>query len=709
MPNITIPNSTLTTNTDLWSAYWRLTRGLKAAGWRYKASSDGYSITTIAAGSNATILSQATTIAVASNGASLPQATINVASTTGFSATGTIFVVTGAGTQTVTYTGITGTTFTGCTGGTGTMSTGGAVTAATINVASTTGFATTGTISVVTSAGTQTVTYTSTNGTQFLSCTGGTGTMSTGGSVFFGSKETTGNPSNDKWGGGVQVGSQTATASFTISTPTTIAKGGRVTLTGLTGFTLTSPGHLLTITGATNSTNNGTWLITAFISATSIVIENPAAIAETTPGTATWTEKSSVTDVMPTSITGAAQIGAWWCAEGPSTMRIPIGNVVPTISFVRGENVTQATTGATGEILGVLTDTETSLGYIVVAPRASGTGAAVRGWSSSNVITGAYSGATVTPTGTPLEFVREIVIWKNTIALGHAYFQVIDSVNESTTTSVQGRFSTMAALTTCTANICPGGQSGGNPLTNGFPTTGTYTIVGTGGPGAVTTGSGSWIGTTTTSYGVAQVMCANCIEDTNISPDGSYILAIGTPLNSPASFVGSFYQRLDDSEDGDIDPYCHGQQNNVNYGSNRTVCTTSYASADIFASTIFAAVNFTPYRGWRRRGFATADAFQEFQGVILGTYNSSSAMNLNTGTVDRVATAPVTTSVREPLWVISSQLNQKIRKGTCRWLYFVSAGAGTDTYDSKRWIQLSSSQACMVAGPWDGTTTPFNS
>lgn len=74
----------------------------------------------------------ATTIAVASNGASLPQATINVASTVGFKKSGTISVVTGAGTQTVTYTGITGTQFTGCSGGTGAMSTGGAVTQGTV-------------------------------------------------------------------------------------------------------------------------------------------------------------------------------------------------------------------------------------------------------------------------------------------------------------------------------------------------------------------------------------------------------------------------------------------------------------------------------------------------------------------------------------------------------------------------------------------------
>ena len=70
-----------------------------------------------------------TTIAVASNGASLPQATINVADTTGFPASGTVFITTSAGVQTVTYTGLTGTSFTGATGGTGVMSTGGLVSA----------------------------------------------------------------------------------------------------------------------------------------------------------------------------------------------------------------------------------------------------------------------------------------------------------------------------------------------------------------------------------------------------------------------------------------------------------------------------------------------------------------------------------------------------------------------------------------------------
>jgi parallel beta-helix repeat protein len=64
-----------------------------------------------------------TRIDQASHGVTLPQATITVESTSpdghAFPSSGTIYIETSAGLQTVTYTGTTGTTFTGCTGGTG--------------------------------------------------------------------------------------------------------------------------------------------------------------------------------------------------------------------------------------------------------------------------------------------------------------------------------------------------------------------------------------------------------------------------------------------------------------------------------------------------------------------------------------------------------------------------------------------------------------
>jgi hypothetical protein len=124
-----LPQSTINVNT---------TAGFTTSGIIYVATSAGiqivkYSGTTATTFTNCTggtgtmTAGVTTTIAVASNGVALPAATINVASTAGFASSGTIYVITTAGPQLVTYTGIGATTFTGCTGGTGTMNTGNSV------------------------------------------------------------------------------------------------------------------------------------------------------------------------------------------------------------------------------------------------------------------------------------------------------------------------------------------------------------------------------------------------------------------------------------------------------------------------------------------------------------------------------------------------------------------------------------------------------
>jgi len=525
----------------------------------------------------------------------------------------------------------------------------------------------------------------------------------------------TSNPALDKWGGGVQVGSQTATASFTIGAPTTTSFGGRSTVSGLTGFTSLSVGRYLTITGATNSANNGTWLITKFISATSVVIENPAAVSETTPGTATWTEKDALLDAYPTAIQGASGTGAWWCAQGPSIMRVPIGTGAPG-AFIRGENVVQATSGATGEFIGTVTDTANGLGYMVIAPRLSGVGAGPRGWSASAVITGDRSAATATPTGTVLEYVREIVIWKSSTAqTGHFYHQAIESVTEAATTTTTGRFSTMASLGTATAVICPGGATGGSPVTNGFPTVGTMALVGTAGSGAAGTGSSDLsFYTTNVGVGLAQVLCANAIENDGVTADGSWTLAYGNPVAGANIFIGWGYQRLDDTEDGDVDPYVYCAPAVLAiYVRSRTVATNNAGTVgDGFTGSAFwCEIGRTPFVGWRRRGMPSGDAFQEFQGATMGTCGSTltSMLLLNPATVDRVACAYTNVSVREPIWITSTQSGLKQRKGTLRWWYMVQGGNGTDTYDGKRYVQMSSSASLpIIVGPADLTTSVLN-
>jgi len=529
-------------------------------------------------------------------------------------------------------------------------------------------------------------------------------------------KDTTGNPANDKWGGGVTVQGPT-TAAFTIGAASSTSFGGRSTLTGLAGFTSASPGHFLTITGATNAANNGTWLITSFISATSVVIENPAAVAETTPGTATYTELSALTDTYPAAITGTSGSGAWWCAQGPSTLKVPIGSSTPTGTFLRGENVTQTTSGAKGEILGVVIDSGGN-GYLVIAPRVSGTGGGPRGWST-NLITGASSGATVTPSATVIEYVREIVFWKGstTATQGHIYFQVIDqnTSTEGATTAATGRFSTLAALGTATATICPGGATG-NPTGNGFPVIGSYVPLGQGGSGAAGTGSNNWMSNSTSvASNHCFILVANCIEDTAISADGTMTVVGATAANS---YIGWGFHRVDDQEDGDVDPYVWAMYDSRAANSrSRILGNHTNASTDIFRSGFWVASGVTQYVGWRRRGYPTGDSWIEMAGYASGCYGSTpfylqNATNANPSTV---ACAFVTTHVREPIYIASNGSNttSKFRKGILRWWFLVAreATSGTnaaDTFDGIRWIQFSSTNAALLVGPADQSTVPIN-
>jgi hypothetical protein len=497
------------------------------------------------------------------------------------------------------------------------------------------------------------------------------------------------------------------------------AVNGRSTLTGLTGMvapTSTSRGSVgdrITITNATTGANNGTFMITAVISSTSAIIDNASATSDANNGSISWTEMSPLSQSYPTSLQGATGSGAWINLQGPSIIRIPIGFTVPT-GYIRGENVTQASTGAQGELIGTCPDSVGGLGYMVIAPRVTGTGSGPRGWNVSNGATdnivGGASGVTFTvlSSGTIVEFVQEMVLWKNSALNGHVYFQCVDSVAETTS-----RFSVQSALSGCTATICPGGASTGVVTTNGFPSIGTFVSCGTGGSGAVGTGSGTWfLNGVSTNFGKVQAMCANAIEASGVSADGSFTLAVGNPTTGLNVYLGCAYQRMDDCEEGDVWPYVAAWfLNSSNYTGSRTASVANLTNTDIWNATgALALTNYTPYRGWRRRGFSTGDAFQEFQGALIASWNSSSVIGANAGSADRVACAIATVVVREPVWIASTQNGSKMRKGSCRWLHATQGGSCNDTYDSKRWVQLSSSAGGPIAsGPWDGSTIPQNS
>jgi len=499
------------------------------------------------------------------------------------------------------------------------------------------------------------------------------------------------------------------------------AIAGRAIVSGLTGMVspTTSPlnrgstGDRLTIIGAATGANNGTFMITRVISSSSVEIDNPSATTDANNTALIWVESSPLLQVYPTSLQGATGQGAWINLQGPSTMKIPIGTNTATGTFVKGEVVNQTTSTAQGVIIGVLLDTTGGNGYLVIEPRINGTGGGPRGWTNAgtDTITGTTSGATITSTaGPPVEYVREMVIWKNTAAAGHMYIQCVDQSAENAS-----RFSTLAGNAPTTATVCPGGTAAT------FPIPGSWIFLGSA-LGAAGTGSGNWyLSSTTTNLGNAHFMCANCIEGSGVSADGSWIVAQGTPANSPASYIGTMYMRLEDGEEGDVDPYVtwmpctNGGAAYAHTGSTRISNTTnSTATApDMFiVNGSLAQASYTPWKSFRRRGFSTGDAYQELQAFVLGSGNNLNNIALlsNVQLPGHMATQATTNqSIREPIWVISTQIGTKIRKGTLRWLYGTEGGVSNATYSSATWIQLSTTVlGTVVAGPWDGTTVPTN-
>src|SRR5574337_1579167 len=479
--------------------------------------------------------------------------------------------------------------------------------------------------------------------------------------------------------------------------------GDEAILTGLSGLTTTtSPGHLITITNASNGGNNGTFRISAVLSATSCKIKNSAAVLES--GSLIWVENNPTGDIYPQ--TQFTSVAAWINMQGPSTLKIPI-TAASTGTFVRGENVTQSTTGAQGELLGYLYDSNFVTGYLVILPRVDGTGGGVHGWSSSNAITGSISGASVNANGTPIEFVREFVFWKNTnVFQGWIAYQCVDQSAENTS-----RFSYLASNAAgVTATVAPGG--GGT--NNTFPSVGTMICV-----GATVSTRTNWDmqSTTPSVYGRQQIVAFNATNTSGVSADGSFVFVQGRPDLNSQYCSGWIFTRCDNGEDGDVDPYVwYAGNGGGNYSGSRTSCLSG-GNTDMW-STLNAGNTQSQGRGFRRRGFSTFDTFQQFTlGGVIGQINNNNnsywALNINTQDNDSVACAFSPTKVREPLFVLSIQLGQKMRKGTCRWMFATAGGSNMDTYDSRTWVQVSSNtggnagSGPFIIGPWDGVSNPL--
>jgi hypothetical protein len=505
-------------------------------------------------------------------------------------------------------------------------------------------------------------------------------------------KDTTGNPFNDNWGPGVQVGAQTAAA----ASLTTVA-GADQTVTGVTGMTTSSVGRYLKITGAASAANNGTWQIVSFLSATSVTIRNTAAVAtDAHNGSITWSEIDPELDVYATSGNPLETVSAWWAARGPDVLKVPI-NAASVGTFLRGEKITQATSSAEGEIIGYIFDT-VSTSYLTVLPR-------VGTFDSTHQITGATSGATVTPSAPVVTYVSEVVFWKNTDTNSGTLYYV--RCTDSSGTENAQRFSQLTGTAGCTATVPPGGGGTANDPTTLFTPYYAMAVVGTLG----STNHRVWGGSQDSNIGTAktQSVAVDCINRTGVSADGTFWFLSGMPgLNTTAS-TGFALHRMDDTEDGDLDPFLW-YQGAVSTSSQAAQTTVSSSDGYSYASATWAA----NHLGWRRRGFSTSDSWNPFYffSALYAPQAGGLCIIQNTGTVERVACHPASITVREPIWAISVNASQKHRKGTFRWLYAVPTGAAYDSWDSLTFMQVftpTSSYPGLIIGPYDGVSTPASS
>ncbi len=490
--------------------------------------------------------------------------------------------------------------------------------------------------------------------------------------------ESTGNPALDKWGAGTTVSSGAAStlASKTLDD---------VTVTGLTGMTTAHVGNYITFTGAATGANNTTVQIVEYVSATSMVVRSPSGVAgDANNGSISWTMKDPILDTYPTALNSTF---AWWLAQGPTTVKLSIG-AQPSGTFQRGEKVTQATSGAIGEVLGVVWYT-VSTSSIIILPR-------VGTFDGTNVITGTVSGATVTPTGTVATFVEELVIARSSAndRTGWVFCQRVDSATESAQ-QFSGK--------TPTITSAPGNST----AANSFPTT-AYTCRGIPNSTAsefLNNVSGSSYFTTAARY---HVVAANAIGTANVSPDGTFWGLACLPGNNSYSLSALAHFRMDDTEDGDVDPFVWMGANNSPSRASAATVNSAYLSLNDTTNGVFGTASGN-FWGWRKRGYGgTGDAFLTLNTAYLYYTQTGCLLVRNNGEPERIASHTDLVQVREPIWAVNATIGTKVRKGTFRWMYAVPQGGVMALWESKTWLQVSyangATYAAQVIGPWDGTT-----
>ena len=509
--------------------------------------------------------------------------------------------------------------------------------------------------------------------------------------------------------------------------------GYLMTLTGLTG--LVSPtvrggqseGCFLTISGAASSPNNGTWQIYEVLSATSakVLVRTGTPVAgDANNGAISWQEK----DPAPAAVASWAAYtfgGAmWWvCFEGMQTIQLKFTAAV-TGEFLRGEIVTQATSGATGECVGVVWDSLTSVGWMVLMPR---TGL----FNASNVVTGGTSGATFTPTAMHT-YRRQYVFSKGATSnntAGSAWYYIF---RDTAALQVAESYTTKAVNAYCTATVAPGGStSAGNrqvsAATGGSSAfyvlqcnnNATYD-----GATALVHADGIYFmtgGTFSSVNGRVQAGIANLMPRANRSADGTWWLFHGNTLAQTAgggALMACF--RIDAGEPGEVDLTTH-----FNHSYNTTCSqTVRYQTLSIAATWSFRTEDFCSSgagysQWWRTYNVAEGSS----SGAGAATYSSPGLMTASNSSMSGTASmamaaawAPTPRLYSHPA-VISPTFKEQLTAhwgmvGKFRWLFSVPIGNYYQTFEGRKYMCISayaSGWAGLIIGPWDQTSDPMQS
>ena len=528
---------------------------------------------------------------------------------------------------------------------------------------------------------------------------------------------------NDYWGSGISTGNTGLAA--TIASPI----NGQAIVTGLAGITASDKGRFLKITGSGNAINNHSHQIEAIISATSVKIDarNFSVVADT-PGF-TWVIIDPLLDSIPATVAAAK---CWWCAQGPSTIKIPI-TAQPTVNsttgadFIRGENVVSSS-GFEGELISYVFDGLSS-GYLVINPRLRGSGAWVGsagnqwGIGVTDVFTGSYSGATVTCNGTPLEYVQQIVFQKNTGNLnGTSYMGCFelssspDSTESFSACIINGTNVTGTVGPGCSATLQPG-NANGCPQ-HAYLMRGNYSD-----PARVYFLSDS---AQAPSWGKGFSLAFDCLPEQNYSADGSFITCISRIDNSHQDCSGMIFARMDNVENGELDPFLtYGGGNISKYAGLAGRYTNNSGNSEngvqCFGTTQDYGLQSTTcvdFRGWRRRGLS-GEIWQDYDYAQLYSASTSTFfMRSNALLPEKTASTILATRVLDPIWAICNTSTYKQRKGTFKNFFFVQGGFRFDTFQNKTWIQIacgfgnysstSASYPALCCSGWDGTTVQLS-